>query len=100
VTLPHSDRPWYISDRRCAAYHQLYDDGVDVVTLQLSRILTSFVSTLTVAVLSIYLVEAGGGPTVIGIFALVSIAAINGMTVSEILANLQVSQERQGDADE
>jgi len=93
MSTSKSHRPWYCSDTLTDAYREIEERGGDLRLLQHLKVVRAIVTNLLVAAVAGFAITEGGDPTLIGGAAVVSLALLNGIEISEWLAAKQALEE-------
>ena len=87
------DRPWYCIDTLVEAYKKIEETGGDLRMLQHLKVIRAILTNVLVAGVGMFSIMEGGDATLIGSSAVVALALLNGIEVSEWLAAKQALAE-------
>lgn len=98
MTTEHP-RPWYVSNRACDDYVTALGEGGDLKMLKSLKLLRSIIVNLGIISISLYSINTGAEPTVIGFVALAVLGGYNGLEFSDYMALVQAYNELESDDD-
>ena len=87
-------RPWYCSDAQINEYKAVDEAGGDLEHMKTTAWVRSMIVNLGTISIALYALSIGGNATIIGSLALVSLAAYNGVEISDYSAVTQALAER------
>ncbi|MDQ2053252.1 hypothetical protein [Halobellus sp. H-GB7] len=101
MTTTRPTRPWYAPDALIDDYKNSLRDGGDLRMYRSLKVIRGIIVNLGIIGLAIYALIQGAEPTIIGTFALLTLAGYNGLEMSDYAALVQAYTEiqREGGTD-